>query len=258
MTIDAREQEHQAYATDEQIEGVAHDVWAAFTGLELHRCAPGSHLEAEPSLSGRLQVDGAWRGVVVVTCGLGLARAAASAMLAVPVERLSTDDVADALGELTNMIGGNIKSVLPAPSRLALPVVTRGPAGTAVSPGTTVVNVVTLACDDGRVTVTVCEAGCAPRPDGVSLLFADFLDAAPAAEPAPGAETNEAGAEEQDEEAVEPEIGGRRRSKGLAGDAGGDGEVPHRDRQKQRELWPRGQSSGEQRRQAGAADEIEQ
>ena len=32
-------------------------------------------------------------------------------------------EVVDALGELTNMIGGNVKSLLPAPSQLSLPMV---------------------------------------------------------------------------------------------------------------------------------------
>jgi len=36
------------------------------------------------------------------------------------------EDVADAVGELVNMIGGNVKSLMPGPSVLSLPVVAAG------------------------------------------------------------------------------------------------------------------------------------
>ena len=39
---------------------------------------------------------------------------------------VSLDDVRDALGEITNMIGGNVKALLPTPSRLSLPTVVEG------------------------------------------------------------------------------------------------------------------------------------
>ncbi len=37
------------------------------------------------------------------------------------VDEVTEDDVADALGELANMIGGNVKSILPELSALSLP-----------------------------------------------------------------------------------------------------------------------------------------
>jgi chemotaxis protein CheX len=39
---------------------------------------------------------------------------------------VSDADVADAVGELVNMIGGNVKSLMPGPSALSLPVVAAG------------------------------------------------------------------------------------------------------------------------------------
>ena len=44
---------------------------------------------------------------------------------------LDEEDVADALGELANVVGGNVKAVLPGPSVLGLPEV-----GTAPNPAT--------------------------------------------------------------------------------------------------------------------------
>ena len=42
-------------------------------------------------------------------------------------------DIADALGEIANVIGGNLKSTLPGPSLLSLPVVTTGSSSTTVT-----------------------------------------------------------------------------------------------------------------------------
>ena len=42
---------------------------------------------------------------------------------------LDDEDVDDALGELANVVGGNVKAVLPGPSVLGLPEVGTAPAG---------------------------------------------------------------------------------------------------------------------------------
>ena len=47
-------------------------------------------------------------------------------MFGMEPDEVSADEVADAVGELTNMVGGNIKSLLPEPSLLSLPTVSRG------------------------------------------------------------------------------------------------------------------------------------
>ncbi|HVD28484.1 MAG TPA: chemotaxis protein CheX [Mycobacteriales bacterium] len=79
-----------------------------------------------------------------------LARTAASAMFDRPAEALTDDEVADALGELTNMIGGNLKSLLPGPSRLSMPAVTVGATTAHPAPGAVLVNTVSLACEASR------------------------------------------------------------------------------------------------------------
>ena len=61
-----------------------------------------------------------------VTAALPLAAAHALTRHLFDVHHLHADppaeDVADALGELVNIVGGNVKSLMPAPSRLGLPV----------------------------------------------------------------------------------------------------------------------------------------
>ena len=62
---------------------------------------------------------------------------------------LSDDEVSDALGELTNMVGGNIKSLLPAPSQLSLPSVAAGESCTVRVPGAVRISRSALLCGTG-------------------------------------------------------------------------------------------------------------
>jgi chemotaxis protein CheX len=54
---------------------------------------------------------------------MGAARNAAGALLGIDLGDVTGEDVTDALGELANIIGGNVKSLMPDPSALSLPVV---------------------------------------------------------------------------------------------------------------------------------------
>ena len=58
---------------------------------------------------------------MVVRCSAAAARNAAAALLGVELDDVTTEDVTDALGELANIIGGNVKSLLPEPCALSLP-----------------------------------------------------------------------------------------------------------------------------------------
>jgi chemotaxis protein CheX len=147
----------QLLAADEQIVGIAQDVWSSFTGTALDAVAGAVAPDAGDVAVGRVEVTGGWRGFVLLACPARLARTAAAAMFDRPADALGDDEVADALGELTNMIGGNIKSLLPGPSRLSMPAVTVG-AAPADPPGAVFVNAVSLACEGLPLTVSVWQA----------------------------------------------------------------------------------------------------
>jgi chemotaxis protein CheX len=112
---------------------VVDEVWTTFLGGEpLVPVAPdfdptgtfpGSRWDAA------VTVSGAWFGLIVVSVNDAVAHAVTEAMLGVVPDEagVAHEDVVDALGELVNVIGGNIKSLMPGPSKLSLPLVAQAP-----------------------------------------------------------------------------------------------------------------------------------
>jgi chemotaxis protein CheX len=71
-------------------------------------------------------LEGSWNGGVSLICSPAQACQLASRFLSVDPPAEVDDDVRDVLGELANMIGGNIKSCLGPDMRLSLPSVIDG------------------------------------------------------------------------------------------------------------------------------------
>lgn len=102
-------------------------VWATTLGLEVEVVPAPSR--ASSALSGSVRVSGLWRGAVSLDCPPQLASQAAARMFGVDPRETTRDQRLDAIGELTNIIGGNVKAFLPGPSRLSPPKVIEGPDG---------------------------------------------------------------------------------------------------------------------------------
>ena len=69
---------------------------------------------------------GVWQGAVLLECTRHQARTFAQLLMSIGPSTLTGDDVRDALGELANMLAGNLKSVLPAGVALSMPSVIEG------------------------------------------------------------------------------------------------------------------------------------
>lgn len=145
----------EMFASDEQIVGITQDVWSSFVGTVIGSAAEEVALDAVDVTVGCVAVTGDWTGCVLLACPKQLARTAASAMFDLPAEQLTGDEIADALGELTNMVAGNIKSLLPGPSRLSIPVVMVGASSIVRMPSAVLVNTVSLACEGLPLTVSI-------------------------------------------------------------------------------------------------------
>lgn len=142
-------------------DGIAAVVESVFTELLDLRAQPTASpsVVSGPALRASVRISGAWQGMVVVDCPEELARRTAAAMWGGrPRDRAQ---MADAIGELANMIAGNVKVLLPGPSRLSLPAVADDPAATSVPPGGVIAGA-TVACDGQPLTVWLRELD----PDG--------------------------------------------------------------------------------------------
>lgn len=104
------------------------DIWRLLVGRPAEATAtlppPGPDWEY-----GCVQITGAWRGTVTVAAGPGVVRALAAAGGGLSAERTADGGRCDALGELTSMIAGNLKAVLPPPCYLSRPAVAAGDGG---------------------------------------------------------------------------------------------------------------------------------
>lgn len=105
--------------SNEDIESITNAVWESIVG---------AHLDPQPndashkgSLTGTVELSGAYEGLVSVEIDDALVRGAASVMFQMPADQVSIDEMTDAVAELTNMVGGNIKCLVEQPSKLGLP-----------------------------------------------------------------------------------------------------------------------------------------
>ncbi len=112
---------------EDTVQSIAQEAWSALVGDgEFLVPLPGG--PPDDAVSSWVEVVGPWTGAVVVTCSRSTAEQLSRCLLAEhapPV--LEAEDIEDALGELANVVGGNVKALLPGPSVLGLPEVGSAP-----------------------------------------------------------------------------------------------------------------------------------
>lgn len=153
---------------DSEITEITESIWQSVLGVPAHR---GASLGTTPGhthfLSGGLSITGTWRGVVVVQCPHALGKIIAARMLELRDAEVTEEDIRDAMGELTNMTGGNIKALLPGPSYLGLPVVVDGKHHMISVPDSHMVTQLTFECGGYPMVVSVVESKSEGNPEHV-------------------------------------------------------------------------------------------
>jgi chemotaxis protein CheX len=96
-------------------------VWASFVDGAIYPDPAAAEREAEEQVVASVAISGEWNGHVLVGATPVAARKIAAAMFDMTPESVSDDDLADAFGEIANILGGNVKGLLPEPSVLSLP-----------------------------------------------------------------------------------------------------------------------------------------
>jgi chemotaxis protein CheX len=137
------------------------NIWTVILGLDVQEDVESdsalAKLNAVPTLTGCVQLTGAWDGSVLLYCTAELARRAAAVMFGMEPAEMSSEEIEDALGELANMTGGNVKALLPQPCEMSLPAVVEGIDYRVVVPGSKVLSNILLDCEGEPFLVTLLE-----------------------------------------------------------------------------------------------------
>ena len=111
--------------TADDLWSIVDELWDSMMGRTAVRVDHAFNVDR--ALTGVVSIDGDWQGHVTFTCPRPAADDVARALLGLRAdEAVSADDVTDALGEVTNIVGGHVKSLCAGNNTLGLPQVHAG------------------------------------------------------------------------------------------------------------------------------------
>ncbi len=149
--------------SSEDIASIVHAVFQANFELWAEQTAPPG--DAPQSISSSLVgIAGNWDGAVIVGCTPAVATGLAATMFGLRRDEVQRDHIEDTLGELANMIGGNLKALLAPPCTLSLPTVVEGRDYRVRVPGAAIVRDLHFDIAGGHVRVLVAERGSVGEP----------------------------------------------------------------------------------------------
>lgn len=119
--------------TSEVLARVAGNVWSTQLGLEAE-ADDSARVDPSAGVLAAVRFRGGFEGTLTLRCSVRLSELAAAAAFASQAPAIGPGEARDTLAELTHVIAGNLKSLLPAPCDLSQPVA----GGDALPPGTTV------------------------------------------------------------------------------------------------------------------------
>jgi chemotaxis protein CheX len=102
--------ENDDFKLDQEIVLATKDVFSTMVMMEVEDGPPviGKGGEITSNISSMLGLGGGIRGILAIHCPAAVAKDITGAFLGMEIEEMN-DDVKDAIGELTNMIAGNLK-----------------------------------------------------------------------------------------------------------------------------------------------------
>lgn len=109
----------EGFELDETVRQFTQMVWESIVMLQLDPVDDPASRHQEVWTS--VDISGDWEGRISLGFTDALARAVTASMLAMDEAELTADTIADAVGELANMVGGNIKGLVEGHAKLSLP-----------------------------------------------------------------------------------------------------------------------------------------
>ena len=151
----------------EQVMEISKSVWSSMLGVDVAESAAVTIPTADERFTvGTIQISGAWSGVISLCCPSTLARETAALMFGVEAANATAQEIQDAWGEITNMIGGNIKSLMPGSCQLSLPTVAEGREFCVTIPGVVLKGKHYFTCNEKPFTVEIHEKSSSAATSG--------------------------------------------------------------------------------------------
>lgn len=140
--------------TDDDIVEIMDTIWASFFESEVFASEPTEF--STHTRSGVIHVNGERETSINIKVDEDLAQHIASMMFGIEPADLSDEEITDALGEITNMLGGSVKAYLTGEASLSLPTVITG-TYRVMNPGTVTTNTVWMTNNDLPILVEILE-----------------------------------------------------------------------------------------------------
>jgi len=113
---------------EDDLAEMVEQVWVSYLDPEgVSPLVPTGDHNQPSEVHSSVSISGSWTGHVVYASSTRAARKAAAAFLAMDAAEVSPEDLSDVLGELANIVGGNVKAMLPPGCFLSLPQVVLAP-----------------------------------------------------------------------------------------------------------------------------------
>ena len=144
----------------QEIATLSEAIWLSVLGLSIHPSASGAGtLPSGRTVDGIVTITGDFQGAVIVQMPEALARRVATIMFSLGDATPTLEDLQDALGEITNMTGGNTKALMPGICHLSLPAVIDGQDYRIRIPTARVLTRVLFECEGHPAVVSLVAAG---------------------------------------------------------------------------------------------------
>jgi chemotaxis protein CheX len=136
---------------------IVESVFETMLSLEVRECET-PWFPGPDRLTSAVQLTGEWNGAVLLECDRGQSCHFAARFLSIDPPGAVDDVVRDVLGELANMIGGNLKCILVPGIRLSMPSVVDGSDYSMRVCGAEVRERLAFQCGEGTFWITVLAA----------------------------------------------------------------------------------------------------
>ena len=131
-------------------------IWESTLGLQVQPMPASTPLDVSGrSFVGKAQISGAYQGTVLLECSEKLAKLVARAMFGLDSEEPTSEELRDALAEITNVTAGNLKSLVLGECHLSAPEVAEGGPAAPIAPDQAVVCRQVFACQNEPFVVTL-------------------------------------------------------------------------------------------------------